>query len=172
SIYNIEEFRSLFLSDFISKIESSEANNIIISSENLFALRYGEIVNLLDFLYSIFKEVKIVVYLRRQDKALLSIESQRAKEGVERLINKGTKSFPRLDRVFNYYDKLQCWREHLIAGVDDIIVRSFEKNAFIGGDLIKDFIGCTGVNLKIVSNSHKVNESLSCCQQEFLFTSN
>ena len=89
--------------------------------------------------------IKVIVYLRIQDTFLYSWWSQRVKEGLrgesqltwERMADE----LPMIQ--LDYYDMLEKIADYI--GKDNIIVRRFDAERFIGGDLYTDFIDALGL---------------------------
>ncbi len=127
--------------DLIEEIETSVAENIILSSEDFCYARPPSIVKIAEYLQPY--EVNIIVYLRRQDQYLQSKWIQIAKLG---------KSLPtfsewideELDRnqFLDYAAILDRWAK--VFGTPNIIVRPFEKEV-LGTGLIVDFLRLCGL---------------------------
>lgn len=90
-------------------------------------------------------EVKVIVYLRRQDDFLYSWWNQQIKEGMAKY-SKWTwqdvlreKPYIQLD----YFEMLQKISEYV--GKGNIIVRRFQVNDFVGGRIEKDFLNVLGI---------------------------
>ena len=96
----------------------------------------AEIETLRRFLNGFFDEVRIAVYLRRQDQVALSLYSTRLKSG-------GTdpRILPRTapdDPFFNYDTSLALWEEAF--GHDAIAARLFDRKLLAGGSVVDDFV--------------------------------
>lgn len=92
-------------------------------------------------------QVKVVVYLRRQDELIQSLWSQNVKSGErwnmtfeEFIENKKYRYFP-----LDYYKKLTQIAN--IMGKENMIVRVYERGQFEEGDLIKDYTKTLGIEL-------------------------
>lgn len=95
-----------------------------------------EVARLRDLLFAHFDEVRISVYLRRQDQVALSLYSTRLKSG-------GTDAdiLPRTnaeDPYFNYARSLALWET--CFGRTNMRVRLFDREALEGGSVIDDFL--------------------------------
>ncbi len=163
----IDQFRKNIIENLKEEIEESNAETVIISNEHLSSRlnRPEEIERVKKMLSPLFDEFKIVVYLRRQDKFFESRYSTAMKTGNTRefkIPEKGKESFD-----FHYWNMLQMWEA--VYGKENMIVRKFEKEALIGGDIIKDFVNATGIDIDIKDEDiEKQNVSLGAKKIEFL----
>jgi hypothetical protein len=140
-----------------SKIES-----VVISSE----LFFGQTNNLEAILEEISEqlrghEVKIVVYLRRQDQLYSSFYNQDVK---------GMRQWP--ESAYEFYEThqmLECDYGSLLGmwsqafGKKHIIIRPFEPEQWINGDIVQDFCGSIGIE-PLSSKVKDQNESLGITQ--------
>lgn len=92
-------------------------------------------------------QVKIVVYLRRQDELVQSLWNQNVKSGErwnitfeEFIEKKKYRYFP-----LNYYKKLTQIAD--VMGKENMIVRVYERGQFEGNDLIIDYTKTLGIEL-------------------------
>ena len=136
-----------------------EKNNIILSDERLW---WGASKELYRKIKERYHRVKIIVYLRRQDRYIESYWNQRVKrlasfsEDFGEALAKG-----RLN--CSYLNRLEELEE--IFGIENIIVRSYEKEQFLGErkDVVSDFLSLLGIEpdwKKCVASASE-NESLS-----------
>lgn len=85
-------------------------------------------------------ELKLVVYLRRQDLYLQSQWAQNVKENMTIDFYNYTKQF----RIkMNYYEQLCKLRD--IVGAENLLVRPYEKQQFAEGNLLIDFMKTVGI---------------------------
>ena len=125
----------------------------------------AEVGRLRDFLVRYFDDIRIVVYLRRQDQLALSLYTTRLKSG-------GTSAdvFPRTnseDPFFNYDRSLTLWEEAF--GRQNMTVKVFERDALTEGSIIADVLATCGIgpaNAFVPVND--CNESIMPKAQEFL----
>ncbi len=123
------------------EIETANLDKIVISSENFDSNNSKYINSLKSELKSY--EVKIIVYVRRQDLRLESLYNQEIKQG---LYSGDVFSFLSQKREgSDYYKRLEPWKQ--IFGIDNLIVRPLEKTQIpnICHDLLK-IIGITDFN--------------------------
>ena len=120
-------------------------DHYILSSENLTGNLFDAegIARLHDMLAPLFDEIEIVVYVRRQDDAILSMYAEHMRQGfsnapfdafVDRCCGAGSPV------LYLYYRReLLKWIE--VWGRGALTVRLFESSAFAGGDILSDFLG-------------------------------
>lgn len=118
-----------------------ERNNVIISAEEFF------VIDTSDFLMKALREysnIKVIVYLRRQDEIIESYWKHSVKTTfcMTRSIDNVRVDMPTL----HYEEKLLQIEK--IIGKDNLMVRVFEKAQFQGdaGNIFSDFMECIGIN--------------------------
>ena len=136
----------------------STAENIIISSED-----FEWVWNTKQLKYYLSEfDVKIIIYLRRQDNYIQSFYSTHIKDYRPR-ISKEIEEYAHTLKLntLNYYDYLKNWEKSF--GSENIIVRVFEKQQLPNG-LLADFLNTVGISSTkgfIITDSHKTsNKSL------------
>nr|WP_145924031.1 hypothetical protein [Halomonas elongata] len=158
------------------KIQDLPAKNVIISHENYSWLyKESQIKGIRDALKSVSDEVKIVVYIRRQDSLAVS-QKQEGTKWIDCSLAYGHELSPlpkkltkEAERYLNFYDKLNSWAKFF--GEENIIVRAFDPNKLVGGDAIKDFCSTVGLHIdegEGFRSIGKVNQSISRKKQIFL----
>lgn len=156
--------------------EFEKYDNVILSDENLWHASNGRKFPYWAKLMQDAKEhdyqVKVVIYIRRQDTLANSWLSQQVKEGWNTNATIKWDSFQRKTRkvVFNYYLLLEKIAE--VTGRENIIVRIFDRGKFKGKDhtIFSDFLEAIGVDytddFKITEE--EANRSLTGNSQEIL----
>lgn len=156
---------------FLKEVQSSPLNQLIISCESFteFLVYPHELTKLKDLLSEVTDDIRIIIYLRRQDKLLASRTSQSIKNGEPEVNIYGTpndflESINRnlwrgydynstqsefddpimLDR-YNYENLLSVWAK--VFGPQNINVRIFNRQAMVGQNLITDFLDTIGLPL-------------------------
>ncbi|MEM8654706.1 MAG: hypothetical protein AAGF36_08155 [Pseudomonadota bacterium] len=153
-----------------------KAHTMIFSSENLTGNMHhpDEIARLKQFLAPHFDEIKVVIYVRRQDDAILSMYGEHMRRGFS---NELFREFvdicmgPESPTPYLYYRReLSKWVD--IWGRDNIIVRRFSPVDFINGDILADFLGIVlntwEPNLDGFTASKDDNRGLSAAALELL----
>lgn len=121
----------------------SNIHTMLVSSENLTGNLHGpeSIRNLREIFAPHFDEIRIIVYLRRQDDAILSMYGEFMRKGFNGM------SFPEFVEAclgpnsptsYLYYRRmLRWWIE--VFGQEALDVRLFSPEHFAGGDILTDF---------------------------------
>ncbi len=137
------------------EIQSSKVQNTIIFSEILPEVcnTLQKVAYLREILCQIgFQKIIVVAYLRNTADMYVSMFSQRLKGFLadnkikqEMLFSILTppKDNPKPEIYYNYQQILQHFSE--VFGKENMIVRLFDKNEFVQGDLIKDFLSAVGI---------------------------
>ena len=129
--------------------ENLKTHNIIISAEGIWRLN-----NIDEFFSKIVKHfsninIKVVVYLRRQDQYLESIYNQFVKTIANETRNLDQfVEYAEQNKITRYIDKLTKL-ENVLG--ENLIVKRFEKESFQGSkkDIISDFFSIIGIEDKI-----------------------
>jgi hypothetical protein len=163
----VEQFRSRLRNDLENELRAGDFGQAIISGEHCSSrlTTEEEVSWLRDFLKEFFDDIRVVVYLRRQDEFLLSTYSTDIKGGaVHRLrIPEGEI----LHRRYNHWNLLSRWS--LVFGQRNIICRKYQKVSLKGGDIIEDFRHTVGLSdLWPYTYPKRLNESLDATSLEFL----
>ena len=141
---------------------------LILSSEHLSSrlFKIEELAILRQLVGPYDHNPKIIVYLRPQDEFVISSYSTYIKSGgcndfTIPAINQQTQ------RRYDYYNLLQAWKE--VFGLENIMVRTFEKDGLINKDIIHDFLDLTGISFAEEYNTpEKRNESFDVVTLEYL----
>jgi len=174
-IHTLEEladFRTRLIAEIRAHRDAQPAHihTMIYSTENLTGnLRSPDgVAQLREMLAPLFDTVEIVVYIRRQDDAILSMYGEFMRRGFA-----GPLTFPVfLDRCLSetsfvpyvfYRRELEKWIN--VWGRDAINVRLFDRKEFIGGDILTDFmsvvLGRTNFDMSDFQASPADNRGLS-----------
>ena len=119
---------------------------LLLSNEHLHSrvTEIGELQRLRGLLGRHCREIRVVVYLRRQDRLAVSLASTLYKAGrteAWQLPESGSG----LPRYYDYAALLAGYAA--VFGESNCILRLFEPSRFAGGDLIEDFAATTGIPL-------------------------
>ncbi|MCT8985740.1 hypothetical protein [Shewanella phaeophyticola] len=122
-----------FKDKFKESLKSEESENLIISSEYFEFMDEAKVRAVKSFLCDY--QVTVVVYLKRQDKAIISMYNEEVKKGITLL---DFREYCRQNwRRFDYCSLLQKWSTAF--GVENMVVRPFDVNSFYNEDLLQDF---------------------------------
>ena len=166
NIKDFEKWRVETFEEIKSELISSSINTHILSSEH-FSSRLtneAEILRLYDFLKDIYSEIKVVVYFRRQDEYAVSLYSTYLKSGgVSKEILPTNASSERYD----YYSICKKWEE--VFGLNNIIVRIFDRSVLKKGNVVSDFCKVSGINeSNTIEVGRESNPSITPLAQEVL----
>ncbi|MFI3272290.1 MAG: hypothetical protein R3Y11_09365 [Pseudomonadota bacterium] len=167
-IYTIEQkkcFKSALkalLDDEIKNLPSY-IHSVIISSEHFHSRTNTneEIENVFSLLSQYFAETKVICYLREQAEVSTSHYSTYIKSGHTISFVEHIKRCTSANIYYNYHAMLTNWAK--VFGKKNLIVRLFDKKAFVNGDLLDDFF--TSIDPSLLQSINKdiprQNESLT-----------
>ncbi|HEY4114901.1 MAG TPA: hypothetical protein VGM17_12675 [Rhizomicrobium sp.] len=164
----VEKFRTHTFSEFRAEVAQWPPHDtVVMTSEQMTRLRRpGEIARLKDLVsLSGQQDIRVIVYLRRQDLYYVSEYSQEVKGGKDIPFRPNGKV---VNRDIYFYDRLiGYWAD--VFGPEAIIVRPFEPSALRNGDAIDDFLSVIGVDdLSGMERPPPRNASLDAYTVEFL----
>ena len=148
--------RESFERQLAHEVEFHVGKTFIFSSEHCHSrfLYQEEIIRLKIVLQKYFSSVKVVVYLRRQDRVAVSFRSTYIKGG-----GVGGVIFPSDNESLIYYDfeKLTD-RWAAVFGSDNVNVRIYDRGELYNGSIVSDF--CHAMSLKDIDDEHEFNVRL------------
>lgn len=157
------------LEDILTETKES---TIILSNENFAWLYEDEITNFITWFKPHFKQINVVLYLRRQDLQVISQKQEVTKwEENSKCYGYDLVDFPAslsssARKHLDYNKKYSEWSDAING---DISVRVFDQDSFYEGDLLKDFLFATNISndlpFKFTSSQ---NTSLTLHKQIFL----
>ena len=139
-----------------------DARAMVFSHEMLLSLSPPEVERLMALLHRRFSGVRVVAYLRRQDRLFLSLWGQRLKTH-----DPGPRFCDDLLATRSYLRMLETWER--AVGRANLAVRVFDRKAFVNGDLVADFRDAAGIPDDPRYQMPKFrNESLDAASQSLL----
>ena len=168
------------LSDTIARqIEkaSGDIHTMVMSSENLTGnlVSPAGVARLKEFLAPHFEDIRILMYVRRQDDASLSMYGEFMRRGFsndtfEEFVEKAL-GVPSVTPYLYYRRVLSMWADAF--GLDAITVRKFDRGSMVGGDILADFMaqvldGDTPPDVSGIVRSPNDNAGFSAPVLEFL----
>ncbi|RLA49709.1 MAG: hypothetical protein DRR42_15150 [Gammaproteobacteria bacterium] len=157
-----ENIKNHIVDDFFPSLEALEGD-VVVTSEKFFYL-YDEqdISSLIQKLRKSFDVIKIIVYIRRQDKLAISHHQQGSRRkavAATKLYGSSSTALPVYDKALDQYldlnRRLGIWADQV--GDENMIIRLFEKSSLTGSDAVADFFALLG--LKIQHRVGRENES-------------
>jgi hypothetical protein len=137
---DVDSYTRQMLIELQKEAATSECHTLVLSNEHLSSRLQSEVSleNLKRCLSHFADVIDVVIYLRRQDEAVLSEYSTLVKTGhTKGFTLKGSHM-----KKFDYAALLDRWSA--VFGKDRIKVRMFEPGAFEGGDLVSDLLSAIG----------------------------
>lgn len=146
---------------FKAELEESGADKIIISNEHLHSrLRDRPSKERLRAFFSdVSDDIKIIAYLRRQDKVAVSMKSTLLKHGNVESDMTTSVDRKNLPYYFDYKAILDDYAE--VFGEENIIVRIIEPGAIVNDDVIDDLATLTDIAFPENCRPVRLNESLN-----------
>lgn len=163
---DMASFRRAFRRRLFAEIEDSGLSRVLLTDEILFGSSEPTLRRLRRFTDRVAKTVRVVAYLRRQDDHMVSRYQQGVKVGwVLRLREWAKEDFSDL---YDYHARL-CRHEELLAPTE-LVVRRYERDSFVGGSLLQDFLDAAGIDLTAddLEPGPSRNQSLDAQSVEFL----
>lgn len=159
----------IYLEEGLKQVEDyfKKVDNVILSDESIWrALSYTR-KTLLSDLRSIGEKngfrIKVIVYLRRQDKFLLSRWNQSIKQNFAYSATYTCDEFfksekKKKNKIFNYGTKLDEISRDI--GKENLIVRRFDKSKWKDDSIIRDFMNEIGLEPTDEFQELEINENL------------
>ncbi len=159
-----ERFRRRFRRRLMAEIADAQPDCVVFSDEALYGLSRPSVARLREFVDELGGEVRLVVYVRRQDEHLTSYYQQHVKIGETRRLVEWAAD----DRAstYDYARRLARWEESMAPA--SLVVRRFERRAFAGGSLEADFLDAAGIVGVPPVTVPRANESLDAETVELL----
>lgn len=133
------------IDELLEEIEGSSNESFVFSSEYFPSVTSEEIGNYYVDRLSSIVDIHVIVYLRRQDEfveswytQLLKAGQPGAAEGIDRLYSRLSR-----DGVLDYQALVDSWAQYV--GHENVHVRPFERDQFLGGNIVHDFMSVLDV---------------------------
>lgn len=147
---SISDSKLQFLCNKLSQFNAS----VIVSSEYLsWLFSVDEIDKIRKILEPCFDSIKIIIYVRRQDKLIISHHQQSSKKAgllSGAFYGNTLSAIPEKKEGFREYldfdKKILQWEN--VFGKENIIVRSYDSSSLVGGDAVKDFFNIFDVPIE------------------------
>jgi hypothetical protein len=139
------EFRRLFDQRLGAEIARARPARVVLSDELLYGSPRAVMERLGSFADRYGSRLRIVVYLRRQDDHLASRYQQVVKTGEVRRLAERVRAVG-VGGTYDYHARLARWRE--VVAPDLLVVRRFERSAFVAGSLYQDFLDAAGIEAR------------------------
>ena len=136
------------------------SRSVLLSTEKIHLLEDDLIRDFLAAVTEVFADydIKVVVYLRRQDDAFSSFYNQIVKFGT--ITATVAQAFAKYERFFNYERYLRLMRASL-REEDDLVTRVYNRATLVDRDIVADFLQVIGLDIDLPNwQSPVVNQSL------------
>ncbi|MEQ1755706.1 MAG: hypothetical protein ABL973_16415 [Micropepsaceae bacterium] len=163
-----EAFRP-YLRERLSAELSGKSGTLVLSNEHLHSevRTIGAIQRVRELLAPHCGTIKVVAYLRRQDRVSVSQYSTGLKSGLQELPDVFKKVDEQLEYYFSYDKVLSNYS--MVFGEENVCVRLFEKELLKDGDAVLDFCSVIGLtDFSWLQRSKQSNESLRPIALRFL----
>ena len=135
---------------------------MIFSHEMLLSLEPDEVDRLVSLLRQLFSSIRVVAYIRRQDRLVLSLWGQRL-----RTRDPGPRFCDACREQRTYLQMIDTWEG--AVGSENLALRTFDKVSFLKGDLHADFRDAAGIPADTrYTRPRLVNEGLDAAAQLLL----
>ena len=136
----------------------SQDDLVIFSAERFARFHENEAERVKKLMETIFDDITIVIYLRRQTEHILSLYKEDIRNGMP---------WAFLEYIPLAYDEIiKCWS---VFGKEKIKVRLFDKKEFHDNDLLSDFAHTAGFEMTGLERVENQNETiLDSAEMEFL----
>jgi len=160
---NVENDASIVSPEILAKKLAKLPNDVIMSAECFtWIFDTQELLRFKEELSKFFDKIIIIVYIRRQDKQIVSLYQQRSKKRrppSNFFYGNEPTAIPtynkNLDYYFDYNKRISKWGD--VFGEDNVIIRVFDKKTLYKEDIVSDF--CNLLNIKNITSS--VNKNIS-----------
>jgi hypothetical protein len=158
-------FRTRIEQTLAAEVAASPNATFVFSGEHCHSrlIEPAEVERLRDLLRRFFDDIRVIVYLRRQDQVAVSLYSTLVKAGGTRAVTLDPGALDR--RYYDYAALLDRWGNAF--GRNALTVARFTPSAAAQGSIIPDFCARTGIPL-LDHADRRSNESLRPPHQEFL----
>ncbi len=145
--------------DLSAEIKAQTCPHVVMSSEHLQSrLHAPEAIRALsDYLQTLFSDIRIILYIRDPLDTAVSLYSTAVKSGA--MLAELPLSPPALwTNIINHKATIQRWQANLAPA--ELKLRLFQKDDFVQGDLLADFISTAELPALDYNRPGRANESL------------
>lgn len=159
------------LQSLVQRIQSRR-RHLIVSAEDLFFLDPPEIARFSAEMHKLASDITIVSYLRRQDQMALSQWAQGARTIQSAAVfgSEAGQLRPLTAQMRSYLDyagRLDQWRAAFPQA--RFITRIYDRQAFAGGDVVRDFLLALGLDVEGVEEPLEVNSAFGTRTVQFYY---
>lgn len=167
TVPKIRDFRKALAEKLAAEARDAGCETVVLSGEHCSSrlTTPAEVELLWRMLQLLTKDIRVIVYLRRQDEFFCSTYSTDVKSGFT-----GPMKLPSADlreQRYNYHALLQRWSS--VVGKTNLICRIYDRATLKDGDVVADLLQLIGMDYgEHYRRPERVNESLDVNALEFL----
>lgn len=153
----VKETEARYREAFATAARQSGARALVLSSEHFNLFSKAGSREFIDFLSGFARRIRVVAYVRHPASLIVSSAQQSLKGGDFTLDSFDPASvMPKVSRRLERY--------RAVVGLDNMVLRPFEKGKLYRGDVVKDFARLIGMEDSVIDKIavDLRNESLSC----------
>lgn len=146
--------------EFEAEIQARGAEHVVVCSEHLQSrLTAPEGIRaLFDYLSQRFSRIRIILYIREPLATAVSLYSTAIKSGGV-LADVPEPGHPYWNNIVNHQETIRRWQANMPSA--ELELRLFQKDDFVQGDLLSDFIAAAGLPQLEYKRPPRANESLN-----------
>ena len=133
--------------EFVDRLGQLGTDCLVVEEEFSWIFKPQQINTTLDLLERLFDDIRIVVYVRRQDRHLVSHYQQAARFNSAKFFRSRLTALPDYephhDRYLDYHARLAPYVERL--GLERVTLRVYERDLLKDRDVTSDFLALLGV---------------------------
>lgn len=142
--YELDTFHEEFPRDLMSEITRSRLSRVVFTDEVLFKASESALRRVADLMAPIRGNLRLIVYLRRQDDHLISRYQQEVKVGEVLRLRVWAEA--NMSDLYDYYARLRLLQQTLAP--DELVVRRFERESFPDGSILQDFLDAAAIPVR------------------------
>jgi hypothetical protein len=160
------QFREGFRRRLAEEISDSALSRVLLSDEGVYASSEEAMTRLRELVGDIARSLRLVVYLRRQDDHACSRYQQSVKTGCVQRLSEWIRDD--MTGLYDYATRLSEFDR--VLAPHDLVVRRFERESFVDGSLLQDFLDAAGIDVRATDLEPVPdrNQSLDADSVEFL----
>ncbi len=166
----IKDFRHKIDTSFQKEIKNQNCRKLLLSGEHMQSrlTSVEEIQFLKNFLDNFVFRYKVVIYLRSQLDVAISLYTTHCQTGgIRKTV---LEEVDKNNLYYNYEKLIDRWSQ--VFGSENLIIRLYNRDELLEGDIKKDFISVLGLNWNNFEDVENINESLNADAQRFLIEIN
>ncbi|MGB3313379.1 MAG: hypothetical protein WBB85_03115, partial [Albidovulum sp.] len=135
-----------FAEDLSAELAGLGTGTVILTSEHFHSrlIDRDSVQKLHDLLAPLFSEIRVLCWFREQAAVARSLYSTAIKGGKTVGFDEFLDGCTPDSHRYNYHDSFRLWAD--VFGADALVARLFDRAAFVGGDIVTDFLDAAGID--------------------------